>query len=57
MVLKDNEKNKAYGKYHARKRQNEEAEKEFNILNASYVSNDRKKLKRNKRNGKIQKWK
>ena len=57
MVLKDNEKNKAYGKYRARKRQNEEAEKEFNILNASYVSNDRKKLKRNKRNGKIQKWK
>lgn len=49
MVVKDNQKNREYvAKYRAMKKQNEEAKKEYNMLNASYVSNHRKKVKEEK---------
>ena len=43
MVVKDKDKNREYvAKHRAMKKQNEETKKEYNLLNASYISKHRK---------------
>ena len=49
MPVKDQAKNREYvAKYRAMKKQNEEAKKEYNVLNASYVSKHREAKKAEK---------